>query len=138
MEKHDDVKKLYEKVRHFYLAVVHNCHLLDLSVIVRVFGLNLKDKTAVDFLNDLVNAREQAVLGYGNNVVNSLRIWDAEAINTFNLDSFVVVHQNAHQLRYRERRVRIVHLEAYLLVKLFHIIVLLHIFLLPVRYGSSV
>ena len=28
------------------------------------------------------------VLGYGNNVVNSLRIWDAEAINTFNLDSF--------------------------------------------------
>ncbi len=28
------------------------------------------------------------VLGYGNNVVNSLRIWDAEAINTFNLSSF--------------------------------------------------
>lgn len=28
------------------------------------------------------------VLGYGNNIVNSLRIWDAEAINTFNLDSF--------------------------------------------------
>ncbi len=28
------------------------------------------------------------VLGYGNNVVNTLRIWDAQAINTFNLDSF--------------------------------------------------
>lgn len=28
------------------------------------------------------------VLGYGNNVVNTLRIWDAEAIDTFNLDSF--------------------------------------------------
>ncbi|MBO5198030.1 MAG: glycogen/starch/alpha-glucan phosphorylase [Lachnospiraceae bacterium] len=28
------------------------------------------------------------VTGYGNNVVNTLRIWDAEAINTFNLDSF--------------------------------------------------
>lgn len=28
------------------------------------------------------------VLGYGNNIVNTLRIWDAEAINTFNLDSF--------------------------------------------------
>lgn len=26
--------------------------------------------------------------GYGNNMVNTLRIWDAEAINTFNLDSF--------------------------------------------------
>lgn len=26
--------------------------------------------------------------GYGNNVVNTLRIWDAEPINTFNLDSF--------------------------------------------------
>ena len=28
------------------------------------------------------------VVGYGNNVVNTLRIWDAEPINTFNLDSF--------------------------------------------------
>ena len=28
------------------------------------------------------------ITGYGNNVVNTLRIWDAEAINTFNLDSF--------------------------------------------------
>jgi starch phosphorylase len=28
------------------------------------------------------------VAGYGNNVVNTLRIWDAEAIDTFNLDSF--------------------------------------------------
>ena len=28
------------------------------------------------------------VVGYGNNIVNTLRIWDAEAINNFNLDSF--------------------------------------------------
>ena len=28
------------------------------------------------------------VVGYGNRIVNTLRIWDAEAINTFNLDSF--------------------------------------------------
>ena len=28
------------------------------------------------------------VIGYGNNVVNTLRIWDAEPVNTFNLDSF--------------------------------------------------
>lgn len=28
------------------------------------------------------------IVGYGNNVVNALRIWDAEAINTFQLDSF--------------------------------------------------
>jgi len=28
------------------------------------------------------------VIGYGNNIVNSLRIWDAEAIQEFNLDSF--------------------------------------------------
>ena len=28
------------------------------------------------------------VIGYKNNVVNTLRIWDAEAIDTFNLDSF--------------------------------------------------
>ncbi len=28
------------------------------------------------------------VIGYDNRVVNTLRIWDAEAVNTFNLDSF--------------------------------------------------
>lgn len=28
------------------------------------------------------------VVGYGNNVVNTLRIWDAQPINTFSLDSF--------------------------------------------------
>lgn len=28
------------------------------------------------------------VVGYNNNVVNTLRIWDAEAVDTFNLDSF--------------------------------------------------
>lgn len=28
------------------------------------------------------------IVGYGNNMVDTLRIWDAEAINTFNLDSF--------------------------------------------------
>ena len=28
------------------------------------------------------------VLGYGNNTVNSLRIWDAEPVNTFSLNSF--------------------------------------------------
>ena len=28
------------------------------------------------------------VIGYGNGIVNTLRIWDAEAINNFNLESF--------------------------------------------------
>jgi starch phosphorylase len=28
------------------------------------------------------------IVGYGNSIVNTLRIWDAEAIDTFNLDSF--------------------------------------------------
>ena len=28
------------------------------------------------------------IVGYGNNVVNTLRIWDAQPIRTFNLDSF--------------------------------------------------
>lgn len=28
------------------------------------------------------------IVGYGNNVVNSLRIWDAQPVNTFNLSEF--------------------------------------------------
>ena len=31
---------------------------------------------------------DMPIVGYSNNVVNTLRIWDAEAINTFSLDSF--------------------------------------------------
>ncbi|MCD8020509.1 MAG: glycogen/starch/alpha-glucan phosphorylase [Clostridiales bacterium] len=31
---------------------------------------------------------DMPIVGYGNHIVNTLRIWDAEAINTFNLDSF--------------------------------------------------
>jgi len=31
---------------------------------------------------------DMPIVGYGNNVVNTLRIWDAQPINTFNLDSF--------------------------------------------------
>ena len=31
---------------------------------------------------------DMPVIGYGNNVVNTLRIWDAEAAQEFNLDSF--------------------------------------------------
>ena len=31
---------------------------------------------------------DMPIVGYGNNVVNTLRIWDAEAINSFQLDSF--------------------------------------------------
>lgn len=31
---------------------------------------------------------DMPIAGYGNNVVNTLRIWDAEAIHTLNLDSF--------------------------------------------------
>ena len=28
------------------------------------------------------------IVGYGNNVINTLRIWDAEAVNSFELDRF--------------------------------------------------
>ena len=31
---------------------------------------------------------DMPIVGYQNNVVNTLRIWDAEAIDTFNLSSF--------------------------------------------------
>ena len=31
---------------------------------------------------------DMPVLGYNNNIVNTLRVWDAEAINDFHLDSF--------------------------------------------------
>ena len=41
-----------------------------------------------DEMNKKLGLYDMPVVGYGNNVVNTLRIWDAEACQTFNLDSF--------------------------------------------------
>ena len=41
-----------------------------------------------DYQSVLAVPYDLPIVGYNNNVVNSLRIWDAEAIDTFNLDSF--------------------------------------------------
>ena len=41
-----------------------------------------------DYRSVIAVPNDIPVLGYGNNTVNSLRIWDAEPVNTFNLNSF--------------------------------------------------
>ena len=41
-----------------------------------------------DYQSVLAVPYDLPVVGYGNYMVNTLRIWDAEAIDTFNLDSF--------------------------------------------------
>jgi starch phosphorylase len=68
----------------------------DYAVIVK-FGGNVYAEQGPDGKMNFVQRDYQAiraipydmpVVGYGNNVVNTLRIWDAEACQTFNLDSF--------------------------------------------------
>lgn len=66
------------------------------SVIVKFGGYvrMMKDETGREkfvqenYQSVLAVPYDLPVVGYGNNVVNTLRIWDAEAIDTFNLDSF--------------------------------------------------
>ena len=41
-----------------------------------------------DYQSVLAVPYDLPVVGYGNHIVNTLRIWDAEAIDTFNLDHF--------------------------------------------------
>ncbi len=41
-----------------------------------------------DYQSVLAVPYDMPIVGYGNNVVNTLRIWDARPINTFSLDSF--------------------------------------------------
>ncbi|MBP5255214.1 MAG: glycogen/starch/alpha-glucan phosphorylase [Lachnospiraceae bacterium] len=41
-----------------------------------------------DYRSVLAVPYDLPIVGYGGDVVNTLRIWDAEPINTFNLDSF--------------------------------------------------
>ena len=68
----------------------------DYAVIVK-FGGRVEAEQGADGKMNFVQKDYQAiraipydmpVVGYGNNVVNTLRIWDAEACQTFNLDSF--------------------------------------------------
>ncbi|MBQ6392403.1 MAG: glycogen/starch/alpha-glucan phosphorylase, partial [Eubacterium sp.] len=41
-----------------------------------------------DYQSVLAVPYDMPIVGYGNGIVNTLRIWDAEAISNFNLDSF--------------------------------------------------
>lgn len=41
-----------------------------------------------DYRSILAVPYDMPIVGYGNNIVNTLRIWDAEPIRTFNLSSF--------------------------------------------------
>ena len=68
----------------------------DYAVIVK-FGGHVEAEQGAEVKMNFVQKDYQAiraipydmpVVGYGNNVVNTLRIWDAEACQTFNLDSF--------------------------------------------------
>ena len=44
--------------------------------------------TQEDYRSVIATPYDVPVIGYGNNTVNSLRIWDAEPVNSFNLNSF--------------------------------------------------
>lgn len=54
----------------------------------------IKDETGVErfvqeeYQSVLAVPYDLPIVGYNNHIVNTLRIWDAEAINSFNLDSF--------------------------------------------------
>ncbi len=50
---------------------------------------NGKDKfVQEDYRSVMAVAYDMPIVGYNNNIVNTLIIWDAEPVNTFNLDSF--------------------------------------------------
>ncbi len=50
---------------------------------------NGKDKfVQEDYRSVIAVPYDMPIVGYGNNVVNTLIIWDAEPVNTFNLESF--------------------------------------------------
>ncbi|MDF2888615.1 MAG: glycogen/starch/alpha-glucan phosphorylase [Lacrimispora sp.] len=56
---------------------------------VKVVRENGKERFVQDgYQSVLAVPYDMPIIGYGNNVVNTLRIWDAQAINTFSLDSF--------------------------------------------------
>lgn len=56
---------------------------------VKVVWENGKEKFVQEgYQSVLAVPYDLPIVGYGNNVVNTLRIWDAQPINTFSLDSF--------------------------------------------------
>ena len=56
---------------------------------VRVFNENGHEKFVQEgYQSVMAVPYDLPIVGYGNNVVNTLRIWDAQPINTFSLESF--------------------------------------------------
>ena len=120
------------KMSHFYLAVINNGHFLDLLIVARIFCLDLKDKSAVDLLNNLIYTGKQSgeqldrpfFQRFGHNGMIGVR-------NTFccNLPCLVpsktfLIHKDTHQLCNSYCRMSIVHLEYNFFIQLTDIAVI--------------
>ena len=122
-------------MRHAHLIVPEDCHFSDLLFIARIFGADLLQETAVDLLDDLVNTRKQLreqidrpffqrlchnrMVGIGTGLCGHFPcLLPGQAFH---------INEQPHQLRNGNRRMRIIHLDCHLLIKLFDVVVVLFI-----------
>ena len=125
------------KMCHLHLTIPDNCHLSDFLEVSRIFCLNIKNETTVDFFDDLVNTRKQFGEQVDRPFLQSLCHNSMVGISTCfcgNCPCIVpaktfLIHKDTHQFGNSHGRMGIVHLEGNLLMKLSDIVMCLLIFL---------
>ena len=105
--------------RHAHLAVVDNCHAAFSRLVARELVLDGEQEAAVNLLDNLIDTRQQAGeelngpllerLGH-DGVVRVCAGLACDCPRLFPAES-LLVHQDAHELRHRDRGVGVVHLE---------------------------
>ncbi len=111
------------EVSHVDLSVVDNRHVADLVRVVRILLLNLVLEAAVDLLGDLVNTgqqpREQVdrplLERFRHDRVVRVRAGACRQIPGLVPAVAVLVHEEAHKLGDRDRRMRVIQLKCHLL-----------------------
>ena len=105
--------------RHAHLAVVDNCHAVFSRLIARELVLDSEQEATVNLLDNLINTRKQAgeelngplLECLGHDGVVRVRAGLARNLPRLFPAESLFVHQNAHELRHRDRGVGVVHLE---------------------------
>ena len=133
------------QIRHLHLTVIDDRHIRNLALVSRILLLHFDQETAVNLLHDLVDTRKKSreqldrpflqrfrhdgMIRVGNGLRRNLpRLVPLQAF---------LVQKDPHQLRNRDRRMRIIHLEGRFLIELVDIRMRSLIMLDRILHGSG-
>ena len=121
-------------LRHAYAPLVEDRHRADLRLVARILPADLRNEAAVDLVDDLVDAGQQAAEQLDRPLLGSFRhdrvvgVGEAPGRNAPGIVPFqpVIVQQDPHQFGDRDGRMRVVQLENDVVRQVVDVVMALH------------